>query len=382
LADGRSAAELSRLVRQAGQEAGFDRVGIAAAVSPPGFHPLIEWLNQGYHADMQWISRRRDAYQHPDGVMPRVRSVIIVAMNYHNGGAQQPGSARVSRYAWGTSDYHSIIRERLKSVAGVLHRQVPGVKSRAIVDTAPLLERDFARLSGMGWFGKNTMLINRQIGSWFFLGALLTDAELEYDQPYEADYCGTCVRCLDACPTDAFPEAHVLDANRCISYLTIERRDKSVPLELRAGMGDWMFGCDVCQEVCPWNRFAPPASDPLFEMLEEWRKLDPVSLLQLTEEEFDQRFRETPLHRTGRGAILRNAAIVIGNQGSQATADAVGQLEASVNDDSPLVRGAAAWALAELRAVGSVSVLRKRMACEPDAEVLGEIERAVEVLEG
>lgn len=338
--------QLSLKIKAAASELGFDVVKIAAAVSPPGFHPLLEWMSNGHHADMDWMVRRKDAYEHPNGVLPETRSVIVVALNYHNS-EPDDSTARVSRYAWGTEDYHSVLRRSLKRLAATIHQHRPDAKSRVVVDTAPLLERDFARMAGIGWYGKNTMLISRDIGSWFFIGAILTTEELAYDKPFEGDFCGSCTRCLDACPTDAFPEARVLDANRCISYLTIERRDKPVPEELRSGIGDWIFGCDICQEVCPWNRFAPDRSVPEFELREELRNLNVLDLLQLTEASFLERFKKTPLERTGRNVIVRNAAIVAGNQKRTEAADLLKPL---LQDSSELVREAAEWALCQLGA--------------------------------
>lgn len=339
---------LSAAIKEAGASIGFDVVKIAAAVSPPGYHPLLEWLANGYAADMDWMGRRSDAYEHPGGVLPETRSVVMVALNYHNADPDTvESSARISRYAWGTEDYHSVLRRRLKQLVATIRQHRPDSRSRAVVDTAPLLERDFARLAGIGWFGKNTMLISREIGSWFFIGAILTTETLAYDGPFEADFCGNCTKCLDACPTDAFPEPHVLDANRCISYLTIERRNKQIPEELRNGIGDWIFGCDICQEVCPWNRFAPDESLPEFRMREELKGLNIVDLLSLSESTFQQRFAKTPLERTGRDVIVRNAAIVAGNQ---KLVEAVPVLQTLTSDASKLVRNAAEWAEQQISA--------------------------------
>lgn len=334
--------QLSDAIRQQATELDFDLVRIAPAVSPTGFHPLLEWIDNGYAADMDWIDRRREAYRHPDGVMPGTRSVIVVALNYSNERPDPAAEFRISRYAWGTDDYHTIIRRRLKTLCRFLREQRPDSHSRAVVDTAPLLERDFARIAGIGWFGRNTMLISREIGSWFFLGAVLTELTLQYDAPFEHDYCGTCTACLDACPTDAFPEPGVLDANRCISYLTIERRDKSIPLALQAGMQDWIFGCDICQEVCPWNRFAPADSLPEFHPRLQLKNLTLADLLTLDEPGFKTLFDGTPLYRTGRDAIVRNAAIAAGNQGSR---DYRPLLQRLTEDASALVREAAREAL-------------------------------------
>lgn len=344
-----TSAQLSEAIKQAGSELDFNLVKIAPAVSPVGFHPLLDWISKGYAADMDWIERRADAYKHPDGVMPNTRSVIVVALNYANEHPPET-QARISRYAWGTSDYHKVLKKRLKKLAKVIYDIRPDAQCRTAVDTAPLLERDFARVAGIGWYGKNTMLISRDIGSWFFLGAILTSAQLEYDQPFESDHCGSCTRCLDACPTDAFPEPGVLDSNRCISYLTIERRDKTVPDDLRAGMGNWIFGCDICQEVCPWNRFAPQESLPEFQRREELELLSLNDILRLDETTFEATFAGTPLKRTGRDVIVRNAAIAAGNQKVAASLETLAKLQ---NDPSHLVQDAAAWAI---QAIGDSTV--------------------------
>ncbi len=336
--------QLTSIVKAKGAELGFDLVKVAAAVSPPGFHPLIEWIGNGYHADMEWIERRKDAYEHPNGVMENTRSVIVVAMNYHN--QDSPGDEfKISRYAHGTSDYHTVLKRQLKTLTKSIHTIVPNERTRAVVDTAPLLERDFARLAGIGWFGKNTMLISREIGSWFFIGAILTTAKLVYDAPFEGDFCGSCDRCMTACPTNAFPEPGVLDANRCISYLTIERRDKSIPIELRDGMGNWIFGCDICQDVCPWNRFAPSESPAEFLQRPELREISLQSLLNLDYASFQSLFKGTPLERTGRDAIVRNVAIAAGNQRKP---EAVPALNRLLQDSNDMVRNAATWALKKI----------------------------------
>ncbi len=306
---------LTASLKQRAAELGFQQTGIAPAVSPPGFHPLLEWIARGCAADMDWIPRRKNAYRHPDGVLPGTRSVIVVAMNYHNR-APDVSSARIARYAWSGVDYHDVLRRRLRQLAEPLHEADPESRTRVVVDTAPLLERDFARLAGIGWFGKNTMLISRESGSWFFLGAVLTTIELDYDLPETEEYCGTCTRCLDACPTGAFPEPGVLDSRLCISYHTIENRTGSIPDDLADRFGSWVFGCDICQEVCPWNRFAPNDSDPAFHPRPDLHTITPEDLLKLSEDEFRQRFRGTPLERTGLEAMRRNARIALNNSRS------------------------------------------------------------------
>lgn len=367
--------ETTQQLRDFAEELGFAQLGIAPAVTPTGYHRLLDWLAAGYAGDMRWMERRRDAYASPSGVMRGTKSVLVAALNYFDGQHAVPG-ARLSRYAWGTADYHSVLRDRLQRLAARLHDAVPSVRTRVVVDTAPLLERDFARLAGIGWFGHNTMLISRRIGSWFFLGALLTDAELTYDTPEDDTWCGTCTRCLEACPTDAFPEPGVLDSRRCISYLTIELRDQPIPAELRDGIGDWVFGCDICQDVCPWNRFAPETTVSEFRGRAENRPVDCRSLLRLSESEFDATFGETPLARAGWSGLRRNAAIVIGNR-RDATAEP--ELSACLQDPDPVVRGAAAWAMGRLQTPRAAGTLRSRLAEEPDPDVREEIRNSLDV---
>jgi epoxyqueuosine reductase len=350
---------------------GFESAGICAAATPAGIGRFREWLDAGYAGRMHYLVDRHEAYQHPRHVMSGVRSVVMLSMNYSTEPRRPPsaGQARVSRYAWGTADYHDVIHGRLKSLAEFAVGRVPGSRARGVVDTAPLLEREFAQLAGLGWIGKNTLLLNKRHGSWFFLAALLTDIELEYDQPYEADHCGTCRACLDACPTDAFPQPYVLDATRCISYLTIELRE-SIPRTLRSGLGDWVFGCDICQDVCPWNHRAPRGRERAFEPDSALNSIDLVTLFDLDDGEFRRRFRATPLWRAKRRGILRNAAIVLGNCPSDV---AVEPLSRGLRDEEPLVRAACAWALGRYNDKRAADALTSRLAEEIDEEVRDEI---------
>lgn len=328
-------AEASRL--------GFDLVGIAPAVTPQGIHEFVNWLDRGYAGEMDYLPEREPAYHHPRHVLDGVKSIVMLGLNY-NPCPVAVGSPRVARYAQGTVDYHDLIRGKLRQLVDFFHGQYPGSRARGVVDTAPLLERDFARLAGLGWFGKNTMLINKRLGSWFFLAGLLVNFELEYDAPHEASHCGTCTRCLDACPTSAFPAPYVLDARKCISYLTIEHRG-SIPVELRAGIGDWLFGCDICQEVCPWNRKAPVSTEPAFQPRGDLNPAGARELLALTEDQFRERFDGTPLERPHRAGLLRNAAITLGNSGDRSAIPALTQ---ALADPEPLVQEAAAWALEQM----------------------------------
>jgi epoxyqueuosine reductase len=324
---------------------------------------------------MDYIERRREAYRHPAGVLPGVKSLLLLAFPYRTRepATTTPGLGRISRYAWGTADYHDLIHERLQQLIAELRTLSPTATARGVVDSAPLLEREFAQLAGLGWIGKHTLLLNRKQGSYFFLAALLTDQELAYDAPFAADHCGTCRACLDACPTAAFPQPYVLDATRCISYLTIELRGP-IPRELRAGIGDWLFGCDVCQDVCPWNQRSPATDQPAFQPRNDSNPVDLAALLELTEQEFRERFRNTPLWRAKRRGILRNAAIVLGNQRAE---NAIPALISALHDSETLIRGAAAWALGQINSPPAREALRIRERVEEDEEVRAEIDAAL-----
>jgi epoxyqueuosine reductase len=338
-------AALEARLKEQARRLGFELVGIAPAGPADGFASLREWLDRGYAGEMAYLHRHREARRHPSSVLREVRSVVMVGMNYLPPEPAEPAhAAKVARYARG-ADYHGVLRRRLDGLLDWVRSEVPACRGRGVVDTAPLLERDFARRAGLGWIGKNTMLLNRRLGSYFFLGALLLDLELRPDAPHTSSHCGTCTACLDACPTGAFPEPGRLDARRCISYLTIELRGP-IAEELRPGVGDWLFGCDVCQEVCPWNRKAPPATEPALAPRPDLVAVDPAELLTMSEEEFRWRFRGTALTRPRRRGLLRNAAIVLGNRGDP---EALPALHAALSDPEPTVREAAAWAIEHIR---------------------------------
>jgi epoxyqueuosine reductase len=336
------------LIAQAHQ-LGFELCGIAPAVPADGFERLRAWLDAGHAGEMGYMHSHGEARRHPRSIFPTVRSVVMVGMNYaprQSATVQRTSGlfrGRIARYARG-ADYHLVVRERLKQLRAWLCEQRPGAWGRVVVDTAPLLERDFARRAGLGWFGKNTMLLDKRLGSWFVLGALLVDVEMEASGPHETSHCGTCTACLDACPTQAFVEPGLLDARRCISYLTIELKAQ-VPVEQRAWLGDWLFGCDVCQEVCPWNHKAP-VGGPALAARGDLEEVDLVELLGLSADDFRARFEGTALFpRPGRPVVLRNAALVLGN-----TADerAVPALERALNDPETMVRAAARWAIGQI----------------------------------
>ena len=366
---------LTQSLKTEAKRLGFDLCGACPAVSPVGYSAFEEWLDAGYAGEMHYLPKRREAYADPRHVMDGAQSILMLGINYQT---QLPakcgfGQGRVSRYAWSDVDYHDLIHKKLKSMVRFCIQQDADIQARGIVDTAPLLEREFAQLAGLGWQAKNTMLINREIGSWFFLAALLLNVKLEYDQPFGSSHCGTCTACLDACPTDAFVKPGVLDAKRCISYLTIELR-KPIPLELRAGMEQWVFGCDVCQDVCPWNKKAANSNEQLFQPRSDNNPLNLRDLFFMDDEHFRSRFRSTPLWRSKRRGIVRNAAIVLGNNPVD---DNVQALARGLNDAEELIRGASAWSLGKHSADLAAPLLLQRQTFETDADVQLEIELAL-----
>lgn len=351
---------------------GFDLAGIAPAVSPPGYPQLMSWLERGFAGEMHYLPRRAAAYQHPEHVMPGVRSVVMVALNYKaEAAAQSTGMApaRIARYAQSAGDYHDFLRDRLKRLGDWLHDQVPQCRTRVVVDTTPLLERDFARLGGLGWFGKNTLLIHKRAGSFLFLGGLLTDVSLEPDQPHHTSHCGTCTRCLDVCPTQAFPEPYVLDATKCLAYFNIELAGP-IPREHRVDVGDWLFGCDLCQDVCPWNRKSPVSTDPVVQPRAELSPADALAILTMSQDEFRSKFAKTPLDRPGWNGIRRTAAIVLANGQCR---EAIPALVAALADASPVVRGAVVWALQQFDDDAASAALREHRAIETDPDVIAEL---------
>jgi len=332
---------LESQLKQKAHELGFGLVGIAAATPADGFDRLTEWLNRGYAGEMDYLSKHPERRREPASILPAVRSIVMVGMTYSSErGSAEDTAGRVARYARG-HDYHEVLWGKLDQLLEWLRGEAPGCNGRGVVDSAPLLERDFARRAGLGWFGKNTMLINKKEGSFFFIGALLVDIDLCPDLPHLAGHCGTCTACLDACPTDAFTGPGWLDARRCISYLTIELRSP-IPDELRTGIGGWLFGCDICQDVCPWN--SKPRTST-FPGNDDLQTLDPIELLGLTEDEFRRRFLGTALMRTKRRGLLRNAAIVLGNVGDESVLPA---LRRAAADPEPLVSEAAVWAIEQV----------------------------------
>jgi epoxyqueuosine reductase len=324
--------------------AGFDRAGVAALSPSADGEAYLRWLARGDHAGMGYLERRVEARLDPASLLPGARSALCVALQYWPlaGEAEEPAGdlwPRVARYARGR-DYHEVMGERLAAVAERITAEFPGAGTRPYVDTGPVLERELAARAGLGAVGKNTNLLHPEGGSWFLLGELLTTLDLDPDLPL-ADLCGSCTRCLDACPTGALPEPYRLDANRCISYWTIEHRG-AIPEAMREGLGDWVFGCDICQEVCPWNAAPPPVDHPELALSTARAPLDLAGLLSLPREEYVRRFRGSPMKRAKLAGLRRNAALAMGNRGDPRHLPALAR---ALDDPEPEVAEAARWAL-------------------------------------
>ncbi len=336
----RVGAELKKRAR----EAGFDLVGIAAASALDRDAAALDaWLNAGRHATLDWMERYRDRRADPRKLLPGCRSVVVVAMNYWPGeseAATPEGRARVALYARGR-DYHKVMGRKLKVLAEWLAAET-GRTARAFVDTGPVLERAWAERAGLGWIGKNANLLTQSIGSWLLLGEILSAADLPPDDGPHADHCGTCTACIDACPTTAIVEDGVVDSRACIAYWTIEHRGE-IPEEKRAGNAQWIFGCDVCQQVCPWNDAHARAVGPeRFERRDDLRGLDPLAILAMDEATFREAYSGTPLMRAKWEGMRRNACIVLGNRGDPGALQA---LRDSLDDADEVVRSHAAWAI-------------------------------------
>lgn len=297
-------------------ELGFSLVGFAPAVTPPGYPDYLNWLQKGNQAGMAYMARQAPARETPETILPDVATVIMVALNYRpeelNDHLNSDGKiqfGKIAAYARG-EDYHFIFWRRLEMLLEKIQSARPGVVGRAVADSAPLMERDFARLAGLGWIGKNTCLINRKIGSFTLLGGLLINLPLPTDEPFTADHCGTCTRCLEACPTEAFAGPHELDARKCISYWTIEHKGP-FPTDFQLDLNGWLFGCDICQQVCPWNRKAPAGNDAELQSRPDLQQWDLLQLLRASSEELKQTIKGTPLERAKRFGLFRNAIELI-----------------------------------------------------------------------
>jgi epoxyqueuosine reductase len=358
-------------VRSRALELGFEKVGIARAGRAPRADFLRRWLGEGRHGSMEYLDRAPERREDATVLLPGARSVVVVAKNYQTPGEHSPDPrvGRLSRYAWG-DDYHEVLLDRLHDLRR--HVESLGGRAKVAVDTNAVLEKPWAQEAGLGWQGKHTNLLTRDYGSWLFLGELVTDLDLEPDAPHVEDFCGTCTACIDVCPTKAITGPYQLDARLCISYLTIEHRGP-IPRELRPLLGNLIFGCDLCQDVCPWNKYAQVSPDPAFRAREGNLAPRLIGLMSLTRDEWTLRFKDSPVKRAKYAGFLRNVAIALGNSGDPA---AIPALERALVHEEPLVRGHAAWALGRLRARPSLESQRTR---ESNPWVLEELEAALEV---
>lgn len=297
-------------IKSEAQRLGFTYCGIAQAVClDDDARRLEQWLHKGMHGTMQYMENYFDLRTDPTKLVPGAKSVITLLMDYFPKERQKEGIPKVSKYAYGF-DYHNVIRKKLKELLKFIRAEAGEVEGRGFIDSAPVLERTWARRSGLGWVGRNGNLITKQMGSFFFIATLITDLALEYDDPFAKDYCGSCRRCIEACPTDAIQEDKVIDASRCISYFTIELKEQLIPDEMKGKFRDWVFGCDICQDVCPWNRFSQPTREAAFTPLPEVLNFTTGDWESLTEERFREIFLHSPIKRSKYEGIRRNLKFI------------------------------------------------------------------------
>jgi epoxyqueuosine reductase len=370
---------LSSRVKEEARRLGFELVGISAVKPAPHELSFAQWLREGFAGELDYMKRTELLRCDPHTLVPWAVSIVSVGMNYYTSFSRPEPSREprgwISRYAWG-DDYHDLMKGKLEALLGRVRELHDGpVEGRAFVDSGPVLERDFAGVAGLGWIGKNTHLISPKKGSWFFLGELFLDLSLAYDRPLR-DRCGKCNLCLTACPTGAFVGPYLLDARRCISYLTIELKGW-MPRPLRPLVGNHVFGCDICQEVCPYNVKAQATQEAAYLPRPGLHAPELIPLLSLDKDEFRRRFRGSPIARAKRRGFLRNVAVALGNSKSR---EAIPALIHALNDEEPLVRGHAAWALGQIGSRSAVTALRGRLQIENDAEVHSEIDDAIQTL--
>jgi epoxyqueuosine reductase len=365
-------AAIKTVIRERARALGFETVRVTRPDAIPlAGDRLRAFLADGRHGSMEWMAANADRRGDPRRLWPEVRSVVMLAMSYAPetdpmDALDDPLKGVVSTYAK-RSDYHDVMKGKLKELAGLIERRTEA-PVKVFVDTAPLMEKPLAEAAGIGWQGKHTNLVSRESGSWLFLGAILSAAELEPDAP-ERDHCGSCSRCLDVCPTKAFPAPYQLDARRCIAYLTIEHKDH-IPVEFREPIGNRVFGCDDCLAVCPWNKFAGEAHEARLHVRAELDNPPLAELLALDDAAFRARFRGTPVKRAGRDRMVRNCLIAAGNARDPSL---LPHVTALLGDSSPLVRAMAVWAFRRLASPDAVATARAHhTASEPDADVLRE----------
>ena len=369
---------LTQQIQQRANELGFELVGITPAVQSETIARYRQWIESGYAGKMDYLKRHLPLKTDVRQLLTEAKSVVSLAMNYYTldppkALANDPARGQISRYAWG-DDYHDVIRQRLSELVDFIKQTAETeLKTRVCVDTAPIIEREYAQKAGVGWIGKNTNLIHWRSGSWYFLAEVLINIDLESDVPPPRGSCGTCTRCIEACPTDAIIEPNLLDSRLCISYLTIELKE-SIPKALRPKIGNLIFGCDICQEVCPWNSKAVPTDEAAFQPRDGNLTPKLLSLIGMTQQAFSRRFKGSPIKRAKRRGFLRNVLVAIGNWGEPR---AVPALKDALADDEPLVRSHAAWALGKIGGDTAKQILRTRLTIETEQEVITEIQDAL-----
>lgn len=337
--------DLKQRIKNKARQLGFFLAGVTTPEPPPHYSVFEKWIAQGHHGTMNYLAEERSRIRRADprAVLPGCKSILVLATPYSPPSREEGirNKGEVAAYAWG-DDYHDVLPARMQELVQFIEEQTgEPIRNRWYTDTGPILERDLAQRAGIGWIGKNTCLIHPKHGSYFLLSEILLALELEPDPPFVTDHCGTCRRCIEACPTDCILPDRTLDASRCISYLTIELKE-DIPMELREKMGDWVFGCDICQKVCPWNRFASEGDaafgnkNPLHALTEE---------LDISTQEFNRRFKQSPVKRAKRRGYLRNVAVALGNMGDM---HALPVLQKAVNDEEPMVREHAKWAIEKI----------------------------------
>jgi epoxyqueuosine reductase len=372
---------LTQAVRAEAHRLGFRLVGVTTPEPPASLAVFENWLSEGRHGEMNYLADERGLRRRADPhlVLPQCQSILVLGMPYPASSAEhnqdEESKGKIASYAWGM-DYHPVITKKLKMLVAFLESQTGmDVPSRWYTDTGPILERDLAQRAGLGWIGKNSCLINPALGSYFFLAEIFLGIDLVIDRPFLTDRCGTCTRCLEACPTGCILPNRTLDARRCLAYLTIELKG-AIPAPLRPLLGEWIFGCDVCQQVCPWNiRFAPKEVDQAFSPRPDLITLGLQQALSLTGEAFSRLFKGSPIKRAKRGGFLRNAVIVLGNRRDPEMLPAL--THAFLGDPDPLVRGHAAWALTQVDPQAARPILRQAERLEMDPFVREEILRAL-----
>jgi len=363
---------LKTAIKAEAHRLGFQLAGVTTPNPPPHLAVFERWLTDGRHGEMDWLATERSCQRRADPrlILPECRSILVLGIAYCPSPSESEDKGKIASYAWG-DDYHEVLPERLQALVRFIETEVGHpVPNRWYTDTGPILERELAQRAGLGWIGKNTCLINPQKGSYFLLAEILLGVELPPDEPILNDLCGSCTRCLEACPTSCILPDRTIDAGRCISYLTIELKG-IIPPNLRLQMGDWIFGCDICQQVCPWNqRFAIPSQEPSFTPRPGVAQPTLEIELALSPEEFNRKFKRNPVKRSKRRGYLRNVGVALGNRKDSAAIPALTQ---ALADDEPLVRVHAAWALGQIGGVNAKQVLTEALQNESDPSVRQEI---------